>query len=666
MTNLTLNLQITMKKACILFALLVALTGSASAQQSPLLRLQNLEQKFKASQAELSDFAPALHENTAQTLAALRTTFDKEGKFPEPDYNHAKTVLEQYESAAVRTRAGLRRAHTLRQAALNNNFARNLQPDLFEKAEKDYWNAISYGENQKTAPMNQSARKAEEAYRNLLKETQATVKARITPQINQYKNALNSDLAILNGNLYDPGMAGQADGVVARFDRGNFDLQPGLNGVFEEPTYIPPPPTPPGPTPPIAIGFNERSSNSIRMNWYDLSQNETGNRVMRTADLYTWQSVSERGVLAYHEQHFYTDRNLRAQTKYCYAIESHDAEGARRSQIRCAYTRDSIDIPIWRVQLGVRVANVENAGTNSEISVSLNDLTPNYTYLDYGHDDFERNSSFTYDLSLKNIGYLSDISRLQLSRFGDDQVLIRSICLMVNNGDTIFYRNFGNSGQSALNLSGYTVSHDELRGNSYWNAFLQASQSDRFQNVPPVKLADNGQFQVEISREEIVSRIESLVGNMIHAEPDVRGKMQWGQLEGDAVEISRKSANRIGVDLDLEVPINNWPNPKLDVDFDLGITKECVDDSTMTIRIVSSNFTSNADYALWKDIVSLGTTALTSKLVNYLAKECSDPPEIEQSIEFNLPPGVRCEDLEIFFSEEGNLVICCFSPFQNR
>lgn len=655
-----------MQKALFLFVVLTLFVGKSQAQQSPLLRLQNLEQKFRATADDLPDFAPGLFQNTQKSLLDLRMSYDKDGKFNEADYNRAKTALEQYEQVATRTRAGVRRAHQLRLAVNRNNFVRRNDPAQFYKAEKDYWLAITYGETQKIPQMNQSARRAEEAYKNLLKEAQAVAKARIAPQITRYKNALSNDLAALSGNLNDPGLADQADGVVARFNQNNFDLQPGLNGVFEEPPYFPPPPTPPGPTPPIAIGIQARTSNSIQMNWYDLSQNEVGNRVMRTDDLFNWQSVSERGVLAYHEAHSYTDRNLRAQTQYCYAIESHNAEGARRSQFRCAYTRDSIDIPVWRVQLGVSVANVEHAGSDSEVRVALGDVVANSTCLDYGHDDFGRNSTFVYDLSLDNVSALSDIVTLQVSKFGDDMLLIRDICLMVNNGDTLFYRYFGNTRNSALNLYAYNVAFEELRSSPYWLAFVQASQRDRFQNVPPVKLADNGQFQVEISREEIVSRIESLVGNMIHAEPDVRGKMQWGQLEGEAVEISRKAANRIHVDLDLEVPINNWPNPKLDVDFDLNISKECINDSTMSIRIVSSNFTSDADYALWRDIVSIGTTALTSKLINFLAKECSDPPEIEEHIEFNLPPGITCNDLEIFFSEEGNLVICCFSPFQNR
>jgi len=191
-----------------------------------------------------------------------------------------------------------------------------------------------------------------------------------------------------------------------------------------EPPYVPPLPPQPGPKPPTVVDIEERTASSIRIAWGDLSDNETGNRIMRTTDVSSWEILDEVGSIAKFETFTYLDTNLQPDTRYCYKIETWNTEGARQSpQFGCTYTHDGNDIRVWRLQLRVRVANISNAGTDNTLRVIVaagnNQYLPTHTFLDYGQNDFERGSIFTYDLNLDNIHEPSDITDLRIINYGD-------------------------------------------------------------------------------------------------------------------------------------------------------------------------------------------------------------------------------------------------------
>ena len=631
--------------------------------QNPEQSLVRLEAQLKQhSDSDLPDFAPNLFQKAQKSVVELRKYFDKTGKLGSKDLKTSADVIDEFHTTAERMKTVLGKAYDLHRASIQSNFIRMYDPKLFFSAEKSYWEAIENGEKRSFDKAAIGAKNALNDYQSLLKRAQAKLKSETTPTLEQYQSVVKSDLKTLSGNINTPEQIAAADNIMARVNLNNIGFGQNIDGLLTgddyPPPYFPPPPPPPGPIPAVTVGITDVKRHSIEFFWHDRSDNETGNRILRTTDLSNWQNISEQGVQQKFSKFTYTDRNLQASTRYCYAVETYNNEGARRSSFNCAYTRDAVAIPIWRLQLKIRVTNVSDAGTDDETRAVINGHS---TYLDYGRDDLERNTNYAYDLNLDNISELSDIVDFQLIKNGSNHVLISEFSLIANNNKVLFSRFFGDTRATALDLSGYVVGHDELRNSPEWMQFVASAGTDRLFTAPPFSIAENGQFQVEISKDEIVSRIEGLVGHMTHADPSLRGNMQWGHISGPAVEIKKVSNNTLHVDLDLEVPISIWPNPELDVDFDIELSKECVNDTTMAVVIKSKNFTSNADYALWRDIVSFGTTYLTSELINWYSGNCTEPPVIEQRLEMTVPRGINCNDLQVSVGSDGQLLICCFT-----
>ncbi len=631
------------------FLITLCLCPSLLQAQSLVQQLQNLENQIKQQEAiDLRDFAPNLYQKSQNSIEALRKGYEKTGKIADPELRASKTSFDLYTSTAVRTKRIMEKSHKSHLAVLHQNFARNHDAKAFYKAKKHYDEAISFGESQKFDKAKVNSQKAQDAYNKLLMQSRQKIKEQIAPQLKQYEAAIAADLKALEGNRANPDQVGPVDGVVQRVNLNNFGLGNNHLDLFTElPPYFPPPPEPPGPVPPVAVGIIRREPDALRINWHDRSDNETGNRVLRSTDLSNWETVSERGVLEKFEEHTYTDPNLQPSTRYCYQIESYNAAGARRSQMRCGYTRDTAVIPIWRLQLRVKVANVANADTEDEMYASLDNFGT-ATYLDYGIDDFERNRGYTYEFMLDNISQLSDIVEFRLGKNGSDHLIIDSIVLLANNNRVLFSRSFG---ATPLDLAGaYNVSHDELRESPEWQQFVTNSYNDESYNIPTVGLNDDGELQVVISKAEIVSRVEGLVGHMLHADPGFKGGIKWGGLDGPAVEINRVSNTTLHADLDLEIILNHVPDPNLDLGFDLVFSKECVDDNTMRVNILSQNITYNTILGSW----------LQRKLIDWFNVEIGDAITIEQQLELNLPSRMSCDDMQVSISEDGELIICCF------
>jgi hypothetical protein len=116
-------------------------------------------------------------------------------------------------------------------------------------------------------------------------------------------------------------------------------------------------------------------------------------------------------------------------------------------------------------------------------------------------------------------------------------------------------------------------------------------------------------------------------------------------------------------DLDLEALINNWPNPALDLDFDIEVATRCDSASRkLNVDLTSKNFTSSTDFTLWKDILSLGVLPLSDKLTEWYANECTTPPQVKQSFEVKLPENFNCSDINIKVNDDAGVTVCCFQP----
>jgi len=656
-------------KKNILFVLLSLgmLLGSFRLEaQTPEAALKAMEEQLqRIANSDLPAFAPALYKSVQEKVRKLRRVFEKEGRLPDKTLRDAQQELEKFKTNANRTNRILSKAYQLRNAALQFNFVRAFNPALLYRAEQNYYEALKLAGEQKFDKVRMRADLAREQYQSLIRDAKAQSKRRLTGTLKGLQRAVAADLDALNANPNDPGELAGLEGVSARvnIERPGFDLDG--DGIIEPP-YWPPPPTPPGPLPPVAVGIEDRAANSIRLSWFDRSDNETGNRLLRSTDLLNWQAVNDTGPIPKLETFTYTDAKLQPDTRYCYMIESYNAEGARQSQMRCTFTLDGNNIPVWRLQLRVKVANIANADTENPLRIRMGDNGEHLAvenFLDYGHDDFERNSDFTYDLNIGHIRELSDITDLSIINYGEqDVIFIEEINLLVNEHEA-FSRHFGITSTSALRLGlgGYRVEHADLRSNPSWQAFVSSSLTSLTFNLPPISSAGNGQFQIIIPPEQIVSRIESFVGHMLHT-GSLSGSFEWGYLYGPAVEIKQINSSTIHVDLDMEATINNWPNPELDIDFDIEVAKRCNNaERKLIIELTSKNFTSNADYSWWKDILSSGVLKIADKLIDWYAENSTTPPEIEQTFEVPLPQNINCDDLNVTVDADGNLLICCFT-----
>jgi PLAT/LH2 domain len=254
------------------------------------------------------------------------------------------------------------------------------------------------------------------------------------------------------------------------------------------------------------------------------------------------------------------------------------------------------DDPVWRIQITIRTADIEDAGTDDGVRVWLNDN--NYTWLDYGRDDFPRNNTFTYDLRTTFISHFYNLHYIDISKNGDDGLCLKSFTLRVN-GRAIYTHEFPGSGHWLDTDPGYSsiyrVSTSTLRQDNSWLAYTQP--------FPPFV----------IPRAEIESRIEATVGHAVTG-----NRLQWGagNLYGRAyVEASRKANDTLHVDLDLEadVPASNF---EVDVDFDIRI--RCIErpeDEEDRIEFQILNVDINVDADWYEEALTLGLIEIAEDIV---------------------------------------------------
>ncbi len=252
----------------------------------------------------------------------------------------------------------------------------------------------------------------------------------------------------------------------------------------------------------------------------------------------------------------------------------------------------SEDTSIWRAQLRMVVADVDDAGTDDSVKVQLND--GHQTWLDYGRDDFQRDSDFTYDLVLTNLAKLDDIKYLRITKEGTDGLCLKSFELLVN-GKRIYSQNLAVGRVPCRWLDGddghapsLTVARQTLRAHTLWQQYTQP--------FPPLV----------IPREELESRIESILGDKLHGT-----KLYWGHISGRAVEVTRKDDHTVHVDLDLAYDLDNWFDPEVDVDLDMGLA--C---SSGKISLTGSNVQVHVDANWVTDVLSLGLVNIAEHYID--------------------------------------------------
>jgi hypothetical protein len=294
--------------------------------------------------------------------------------------------------------------------------------------------------------------------------------------------------------------------------------------------------------------------------------------------------------------------------------------------------------PIIRAQVVFWMSHKDHAGTDDAVGVSLN--TGNGTWLNYGRDDFERGKYYTYDLSLENLSTFDDISYLNIYKKGDDGMRILDIDLIIN-GEKVYASNFAedvcldNEGGHSLN---YLIPRSELEMHPNWR--------------------DRGVFKPSlpfiIPREEMESRLESIVGHQLHY--DDRAEWEWDGNDGHWVEVYYVNDYTMGVDLDLQTTADWWWfSENLWIDMNLHINFACAGGKFTMHTILDSKDMESSIWNVWGDVVAF-MNPFASTLNDMFQQGLEDELIPNLSFTNNLQTGAPvCLPFRV--TEDGDLII---------
>lgn len=289
----------------------------------------------------------------------------------------------------------------------------------------------------------------------------------------------------------------------------------------------------------------------------------------------------------------FTDVSLPPDTDYCYRVVVNGPNGTTQTtSARCVTTPVRDDLPVWRVQLRVRVANVSDAGTDRPMSVWLtapiHDVPGgNWTGINYSRDDFETGSDFTYDLSQTGITHLHDITKIGIGTiYWDDMLCLRDLQLIVN-GQVAYEKVWGNNPQTCKWIANtapqsVVITKEEIRASAKFAGFVQPTPS------------------FVVTPDELKSRIESLVGTMLFERRDVAWREPGS---GDySTRVSKKDVSTVHVWLPFEGLADDFPNPDLNVSFDVKLSFQPSGDQ-WNLHLDVENASVSADFDWWAELL---------------------------------------------------------------
>jgi hypothetical protein len=399
----------------------------------------------------------------------------------------------------------------------------------------------------------------------------------------------------------------------------------------EEGPCIPEPELPPGSSPPEpgSIEFTARTTNAsgASLGMKLRIGKETDTWALQRQSGTSWVTIRSGVGRSYAYYYSTTHAGLTPDTRYCYRLQATNEVGTSSSPLRCAYTRDGRNLDAYRVQARISTANVEDAGTSDEwVRVAVNGpyphVMPESRWLDHSQNDFERGGSELYDLAAGRIGELGDLTALTLENRSDDDWCVKRIEIVVN-GKPAFVRDWGI--QTCLWIGADSAStrvvftHADLRASPYWSRFESASP------FTGVCLTDDSlSITRRFPRTQIEETVESIVGHALHDNP-----LYWGHIYWKPVEAKREAAQVLGVDVDLAADVLGW-DPEVDVDFDVRVNAELGPDGRPDVGVAMENFSVDAEYETWQEIVSVGLVELVEREIeDQVAQEV--PRFVEQT-----------------------------------
>lgn len=218
------------------------------------------------------------------------------------------------------------------------------------------------------------------------------------------------------------------------------------------------------------------------------------------------------------------------------------------------------DLKVQYISIAVQTANLEDAGTDDDVYIQLNDNMKPF-YLNKPGDDLERNQTDFYMFGDPAIKTVRDIKYLKIGKSGTNAWALKKISLDVNGG-TLFSTLFqplwldNTTGKSLTKvIAGSTLA------SSFTNMYSQQPNIHKVEQIMPYP--------------KIKSIIESIIGSGLLkiTSQTVVNCAAWGNttgintLFGEAVELAYEAPDKLKVDLDLQYKLNNAPNPEFDVDI---------------------------------------------------------------------------------------------------
>jgi hypothetical protein len=243
----------------------------------------------------------------------------------------------------------------------------------------------------------------------------------------------------------------------------------------------------------------------------------------------------------------------------------------------------SDNTPIFRARIRIKTADVQDAGTDSNVLVSLG---CNTTYLDYAQNDFERNSSYTYDLIIPGNFTYGDLSSLSIRKEGDDDWCLSEIELELNYA-TVFTYSF-QTNRWVYDGDKIVFGYSDLRFNPNWSATLTEIEL--------------GLHFAPFHRDDLSSIIQSIVGNSMYNQD-----VYWR--DGANVEITYNTDNSVKVSLPLSYSVSILPDPNLEMTFNMTFSCDCDG-----IKVAISDL--NLDLSTYGEVLKWVWNYIVTDLVN--------------------------------------------------
>ncbi len=140
--------------------------------------------------------------------------------------------------------------------------------------------------------------------------------------------------------------------------------------------------------------------------------------------------------------------------------------------------------------------------------------------------------------------------------------------------------------------------------------------------------AQAADYQITLDRGFLERAVEDAVTTtMITADP----KLYWGHVSGRRVEISRKSASTISIDLDLAYRLPSIiPDPEVDVDIDVGFSCFYAHPD-VNLSIPYANVSTNFPWYI--DVATLGFSWVASTVANaVISNKIASMEKVKQNI----------------------------------